>query len=293
MLLGGAIVFVELEIKSPGYLSLIGAAYLWFGLRTVRQPGRGIFANQLGIATAAAGAALISGGLAVEAEQAMVGFIVSIVVAIGIVFASTNRILHFLAVALAAGFFVATLLIEKTPYVLDLAALATPAGLLLLLRPPDRDMTPTAIVLLLLFPILSIFAIQNSYWVRDVDLGGWVARAIHIVLFLWLVSSHWARSASQDDQARVAVIALPAVVVCILLPPGGSAAMLLMALAFVIGSRPFALLGVLLQIHFLFRYYYSLEMNLLDKSLLLMAVGAVLLAAWWLVQRSDRRWSPS
>jgi uncharacterized membrane protein len=32
-------------------------------------------------------------------------------------------------------------------------------------------------------------------------------------------------------------------------------------------------------------------MTLLDKSLLLMAVGVVLLLAWWFVQRSERRGS--
>jgi hypothetical protein len=58
MFLGGAIVFVALEFETGGALALIGAAYLWAGLRIIRQPDRGIFANQLGVATAAAGAAL-------------------------------------------------------------------------------------------------------------------------------------------------------------------------------------------------------------------------------------------
>ncbi len=33
------------------------------------------------------------------------------------------------------------------------------------------------------------------------------------------------------------------------------------------------------------RYYYSLEMSLLNKSFLLMAVGAILLVAWWFAER--------
>jgi uncharacterized membrane protein len=53
----------------------------------------------------------------------------------------------------------------------------------------------------------------------------------------------------------------------------------------------FATLGIVLQAQFIMRYYYSLEMTLLDKSLLLMAVGVVLLLAWWFVQRSERRGS--
>ena len=64
---------------------------------------------------------------------------------------------------------------------------------------------------------------------------------------------------------------------------------LLLMLAFVIGSRPFALLGIALQSQFIARYYYSLEMSLLDKSLLLMGVGFVLLVLWWLSWRSTAK----
>jgi uncharacterized membrane protein len=58
-----------------------------------------------------------------------------------------------------------------------------------------------------------------------------------------------------------------------------------MMLAFVLGSRPLALLGTLLQIHYILRFYYDLEITLLAKSGILVAVGAVLLMAWWLVLR--------
>jgi len=114
MFLGGAIVFVALEFETGGALALIGAAYLWAGLRIIRQPDRGIFANQLGVATAAAGAALVCGGFAAEAEEVWVGVPIAVAIAAAIFMVSTNRILQFLASALAAGFFVATLIVEKT-----------------------------------------------------------------------------------------------------------------------------------------------------------------------------------
>jgi uncharacterized membrane protein len=59
-----------------------------------------------------------------------------------------------------------------------------------------------------------------------------------------------------------------------------------MTLAYVTGSLSLASLGVALQAQFIIRYYYSLEMTLLNKSFLLMAVGVVILAAWWLAQRN-------
>ena len=43
----------------------------------------------------------------------------------------------------------------------------------------------------------------------------------------------------------------------------------------------------MLQAQFIFRYYYSLEMTLLNKSFLFMAVGIALLIAWWLAQRNE------
>jgi uncharacterized membrane protein len=106
-------------------------------------------------------------------------------------------------------------------------------------------------------------------------------------MFLFLVAIHWSRTETADARSRLRLFAIAAVIVGFLLPPGGSAALAIMMLAFVLASRPLALLGVLLQIYYLWTFYYTLEMTLLTKSVLLMAVGAVLLVLWWLsVRRS-------
>jgi len=57
----------------------------------------------------------------------------------------------------------------------------------------------------------------------------------------------------------------------------------------VTGSTLFATLGVVLQAQYIIRYYYSLEMSLLNKSFLLMAVGALLLVAWWFAERGRKQ----
>ena len=291
--LGGAIVFALLELDDPGALAVFGIAYLVLGLALLKKEDSGVFAQQLGIATSAAGAALVTGGIAAEAESFWAGFIVAALLTAGVIAVSKDKILQFLVAALTAGFYVGALIDNRTPYFIDLAALATPVGLFLLLRPPRRDLMPTAIALLGVFPILSLTTVDGFYWARYTEQGGTFAQALHVVLFLTLAFLHWRKSTDSKTKIQVTAFAVIAASVCVLLPPGGSAAMLIMMLAFVIGSRPFALLGAALQAQFIARYYYSLDMNLFDKSLLLMAVGALLLLAWWVVQRSDVKGAPS
>ena len=288
MALGGAIVFSLLELDEPAVLAVFGAAYLVLGLALLRKEDSGVFAQQLGLAVSAAGAALVAGGIAAEANELWVGFFVAALLTAGIIKFSQDKILQFLVAALTAGFYVSALIDNRTPYYIDFAALATPVGLLLLLRPPRRDMMPTAIALLAVFPILGLIVAESSgWWNRDLEQGGVFAQALHIVLFLMLVFLHWRNTTDPKVKAQVTAFAVIATSVCVLLPPGGSAAMLLMMLAFVIGSRPIAVIGAALQAQFITRYYYSLDMNLFDKSLLLIAVGALLLVAWWIVQRGD------
>jgi uncharacterized membrane protein len=85
------------------------------------------------------------------------------------------------------------------------------------------------------------------------------------------------------------VLAPLAIAVAVLLPPGASAAMAIMMLAFVLGALPLAITGTLIEILFLWRFYYNLDATLLTKSLWLMAVGVVLLAAYVMLLVSDRR----
>ena len=82
------------------------------------------------------------------------------------------------------------------------------------------------------------------------------------------------------------VVVIAAILLSILLPPGGSAALVIMMTAFVLGSHLLAGIGILLQLQFIMRFYYDLQMSLLDKSLLLIGVGAVLTIAWWFIERS-------
>ena len=289
MLLGGAFVFALLDLKDPGALIFVGAAYLAIGLALLNRDDAGVFTQQLGVAAAAAGAGLFAGGFAATFEELWIGLFAAIVTLLVVIFLSRDKTVQFLAAALVAVFYFATLLDGRTPYLVDFAAITTPVGLYLLLRPPRKDFMPTAVALLCAFPVLSIGIMDGAFWMRNIVSGGTVARILHIVLFLLLVYLHWQRSADDGARIQTAVFAVVATLLCLLLPPGGSAAMLILMLAFVIGSKPFALLGATLQVQFIARYYYSLQMNLFDKSMLLMAVGLLLMATWWFMHRSERR----
>jgi uncharacterized membrane protein len=285
--LGAAIVFVALDVEFDGGIAVLGAAYLIVGLILLRQDESGVYLTQLGIAVTAAGVAMIALGVGLQSDELWTATLATVVVTAVLIFAAPSRTLQFLAALLAAWLFGITLLEQKVPYYLDIVALAGPAGVVLMLKPLQRDLQPTALVLLLLFPLFAIFGPSEFSWVYGSvpDAGGWFAKGLHIGLFLWLVSIHWARAATRDVRERLGPFAVAAVIVCVLLPPGGSAALVIMMLAFVLGSRPLALLGTLLQIYYLWRFYYDMDVTLLVKSGMLSAVGAVLLFVWWLMMR--------
>lgn len=289
IVLGGVFVFSLLELEDPGALAVFGVIFFAFGLWLLRQDDAGVFAEQLGLATAAAGTAMIAGGIAAEAESLWVGFVIALILAGVVIAMCEDLILQFLCTALVAGFYYAGLMDERTQYFVDFAALTTPIGLLVMWRPAQRNLAPAAMALLLAFPAISVLVRDAGFGMRELTMGGTFARSLHILLFLGLAYLHWRQTADEGARMATVAFAIVAVAVCLLLPPGGSAAMLLLMLAFVIGSKSLGAVGVVLQAQFIIRYYYSLEMNLLNKSLLLMAVGVLLVAAWWFMQRTESR----
>jgi hypothetical protein len=285
--LGGAILyFAGIDSAIGVWLIVLGIIYAGLGSQLVRNGGRAIFSLHLGIALSAAGIAMTAAGAGIESEGLAAAFLASLVLTVAVVVITPNRTLQFLASALTAVLFAATLVVEDVPFYIDILALAAPVGAFMMLRPSSRDLQPTATVLLLILPLFSIVTARGLGLFGGIGTeGGWFAQAINIAIFLFLVAIHRSRTTTADARSRLLLFAIAAVIVGVLMPPGGSAALAIMMLAFVLASRPLALLGVLLQIYYLWRFYYVLEMTLLTKSLLLMAVGAVMLLLWWLSVR--------
>jgi len=286
--LGVAIIFFITDEHSTELLIVFGLAYLAAGLLLLGLAGSGVFVAQLGAAIAAAGVAMMTFGIIIEWSRIWPAFLAGVVVTSIIVVTTSNRTLQFLAALLTAGLFVFTLTDSNVPYILAIAALAGPVGMILLLRPLQRDLHPVAVVLLLVFPIFGWFytdAVSVGIFEQTVAPGGWLAKSINIGLFLSLASIHWKRAATFDVQARLIVFSVAAIVIGVLLPPGGAAALAILMLAFVLGSRPLALLGILLQVNYIWRFYYDMDVSLLVKSGILVAVGVTLLLAWWMMMR--------
>lgn len=290
--LGVAIVFLIKPNSPEILLFVLGAAYIGAGLLLLRKAERSVFASQLGAAIAAAGTAMIAAATLFEFEgRPWPAFLASAAVTAIIVFTTANRTLEFLASLLTAIFFVVAILNPlgdfHVPYYRDIIALSGIGGVILMLSPPRRDLRPIAVVLLLVFPIFDWFSADYFFMfgASASTAGGLLAKLLYIGLFLWLAAIHWQRVAAPDVRTRLMVFGVAAVIVGLLLPAGGTAALMIMMLAFVLGSRPLALLGTLLEINYIWRFYYDIEVTLLVKSGILVAVGAALLIAWWLMMR--------
>lgn len=278
-------VFIGLVLDSgdgfEGILTALGIACFAVGLRMPAKQAGGAFRNSFATALAAAGGAMAIAGIGFLVESIWVSVLASLVFAGFVIRWSTGVILQLLVSGLAAGLIAAALVFEEVPYFLDFASLLLVAGVLLWARPPQVDMRPTAFALLLAEPALSIY-LRVGFW-SYVPPGGWVALAVHAALFLWLISVQWRHMAMPADRLKLGIFAAAAVAVALILPPGGSGALVIMTLAYVVGSKPLGLLGVLLQAHFLLQFYYDLAISLLHKSFLLTAVGLVVLTCWWLI----------
>ncbi len=287
--LGGALLsLADIPSASFGIAAMIlGAVYLGLGLWLMLRTGSHLYIGQLGIAISAAGVAMAAGGAGVEFEALWPALLVSVVLTAVIVRVTASQTLQFLAALLTACLLAFVLVEEQVPYFLGIGALLGLAGAVLMMRPPQRNLSSVALVLLLVFPIFDRLGVGADFFFSEglVAEGGWFAKALYIGIFLWLVGIHWQSATTPDVRTPLSVFAATAVVVGMLLPPGGMAALMIIMLAFVLGSRPLALLGILLQINYIWRFYYDMEVTLLVKSGIFVAVGAVLVFAWWLMMR--------
>jgi len=285
VLFGGTVLeFLGIANLEQLPLAILGAGFLAAGLGLLRSGQAGVFLVQLAIALAAAGNAMIATGFGFQWEL-WPAAAVSVVIAGLVIRTTSNRQLQFLSSLLAAGLVAVWLLDGNIAYCLDIAATGTLAGALILLYPPQKDLRPTAVVLLLMVPLLSAIVDFDPGILAQESQGGWIAKITSVAIFLWLMMLLWRRTTTRETRLQLAGFAVAATMVSLALPAGGSAALVIMMLAYVLGSRPLALLGVLLQIWSLWRFYYDLHMTLLAKSLVLVAVGTALLVLWWLVAR--------
>ncbi len=289
LVLLGLVVELDFERAAP-VVALVGAGIFAAGAAMQRGKPAGGFGFHFASALLAAGALMAPIAIGIQTESFWAAAMVAAVATAAAALFGRDRAAQFLAAALTAGLVAGGFAEAGLPFLIELAALTAVAGALLLIHPPRRDLAPTAAVLLLFLPALMVVMAQGAffYWfsgeVPWLLASGFIARAILAGLVLWLLHLH-RRLSGRGVDATTLGLGLFFVLVAALLPPGGSAALALMMLAFVLGLRGLAAIGVLFQIYFVSRFYYDLDASLLHKSLILMAAGVLVLGAYALVIR--------
>jgi uncharacterized membrane protein len=292
---GVTLIGISFNINEPGIpIAVVGLIFLAGGLLLLLADAeaKGVFREQFAVTLAAAATALTAGGLGFETKSLWVAAIVAMVPTAFIAWKVPGFILQTLTSALTIGLFIVALVVEEVPYLLTIISLALVFGTVLLLYPQRIELRPTAISLLFAAPI-SMIVLGLPGFGTTVEGGEWFSRAIHIALSLWLVITIWRGLVSWERQIELIVFTIVALALGAIMPPGGSAVLLIIVLAYVLGSRLLAVAGVLLEAYYLSRFYYDLEITLLTKSMMLVASGILLLTLWaftvWVAKREAEK----
>ena len=292
IMFGGFLLALTLDLDvDKGFglgLAILGGMSFAGGFAMLRGKDNGMFADQFGTAIAAAGQGMVASGAGMYTESWVIAAALSVPISAAVAWMLDSRILQFLS----SGWTYILILVAfgemELGYPLEITALGVAAGVALTLFPPARDLSPTAVVLLFVGPIVAILTDYHGYLgvPYSVFFTAWGARLIYGLVAVYLFYILWRHTEDASAQRRVGLFALAAAVLCILLPPGGAAAVVILVLAFYLGSHMLAALGVLLEIYFISKFYYDLDMTLLVKSGILIGAGLVLLGLWAVMMRA-------
>lgn len=240
----------------------------------------GAFGHQFALALMLAGQTLMVIAVGISTESVSAAATMTVVLAVVLVPLVPDRMHQFLTVAAAVVLPVTALLVNDIAYATQVTALITvPAGLVLLLAPTrPLDTRPAAFVLLLAAPLCDAaggFAAELGVPLST----GWGGRLAYLIGLGWPLALLWPQ-AERPGRMLMLGVAAAAVTAVLLLPAGLMAGLMFMVLAYAIGSRLLAGLGVAMEVFFMVRYYYDLRLDLLAKSIMLAVIGGVLLALW-------------
>lgn len=130
--------------------------------------------------------------------------------------------------------------------------------------------------------LVGVAGVPSPYAVID-WVGVGLSAVVLVTLAGWLIVREGRSPVSGTGFVAlfgVAVVALLAVKA-----PGLAPALVLLLVGFAAGSRALAGLGILTLLATLSHYYYALHVTLLEKSLLMVAAGGMLLLAWLALRR--------
>ena len=278
----GMVMDLVLDIDEPdAVIAVIGAVMFVASLWLLRHRPHGAFTAHAAVAFAIAGTLLAAAGVGMPAESLGWATVATLPFAAAAIWQQRSLLLQFVVTSVTLILVTVAAWDHWDKLIVDLPAVFVPFGVALLLYPPRYDVRPTAFALLILplgFDIAaSGLGESTTLWF------GWPAQGMLLAVYAFLVAINWRRVTDRQGRLLALAAALAAAVVTFLLPVGASAALVLLALAYTLGSRTLAAIGALLEIYFVWGFYWDLDESLLTKSIILMAAGAVLLLCYGLL----------
>lgn len=287
----GSLLAVTLNVDSPESFLALGLV-VWGGSVFARLNTDGLFPRHFFNTVLMGGGALavLGAGMFFDGE---VGFILfSMGLSSLTLWLVRDRILEFLMAAGFAGLLVYVLLHYNVPYAfIWLYTLCVGLGVTCLTYPMKTGfgqwrrtrILGAAGAAFLLAPCVFAVFLLDAKIASNLHLGmssGWAERGASIIVtgaaILYLNLRRPAGTAFRPQY----LITLLLLVAITLMPLGSAAALLLMLTGYILGLRSLTIIGVLAQIGFMSWYYYDMDITLLNKSLLLMGFGAVLLLVY-------------
>lgn len=283
-----AVMHLGLGIDKPDLvIAIIGAALFAASLWLLRRRPEGTFSAHSAVAFATAGTLLAAAGIGVPQESWWSAAAVMLPFVAAAIWQQRSLLLQFLIASVALVLAIAAIWDHWDDLVVDLAAIAMPLGVFLLLYPPRRDWRPTAFALLIVPQIVELVVLDFG---TALTFGhGWPAKAVLLAVFGFLFVVNWRRLDDSHGRLLALAGAAAAIAAAILLPTGVSSALVLLLLAYTLGSRALAIIGALGEVYFIWRFYGDFQTTLLTKSIMLMSVGGVLLACYGLLAMATRR----
>jgi hypothetical protein len=268
-------------------VAMIGAVLFAASLWLLHQRPEGAFSAHTAVAFAAAGTLLAAAGIGFPQESLWQAAAATMPFAAAAIWQRRSALLQFLVASVTLILCITAAWDHWDHMIADLPAISVPIGAALLLYPPQRDVRPTAFALLVVPQLIEIVAFGfESPWTLWF---GWPARLLLLATFAFIFVADWRRVVS--PQARLLAISgtVAAAAVALLLPTGASAGLVLLALAYTLGSRSLAALGTLAEIYFIWRFYNEFQSTLLTKSIIMMTAGGILLICYGLLVAATHR----
>jgi hypothetical protein len=277
-----AVMTLVFEIYDPNFaVAIIGAALFGASLWLLHHRPEGAFAAHAAVACATAGTLLAVAGIGVPAESVWLAAAVSLPFAAAAIRQQRSLLLQFLVASTALILVMVAVWDHWEHMIADMPAIFIPFGAALLLYPPRHDLRPTAFALLIVPLLLQIAA-------SDFEVGwtlwhGVPAKIVFLAVFGVVVFRNWRRIMESQGRLLALAGAAAVAVMALVLPTGASGALVLLALAYTLGSRSLAVIGALMEVYFIWRFYADLQDTLLTKSIILMSAGGVFLLCYGLL----------